>query len=249
MSTPPISELLSTPPAPPAKRRESHGSIGKHPVSGPTPSYERTTSNVLMLGTLLGWGPWSAVIGAFQTYGNSGYTFNGKNVSTSTVHGICQAGQAAFQPQFCSSVDAHYTFGVVLMVVGVLAFVGGMIGLFIVQQHNPRAWRQAIWPIIAGLLLGVFAVIATVIMAIARAIRDRAADATAIQVQPVTASDQPQVPAQSSPPTMSAPQMNVQWRVSAEGRWEWLAADGRWYPQELAPAGLLPPAPPPPRTD
>jgi hypothetical protein len=133
-----------------------------------------------------------------------------------------------------------------MLIVGALAFIGGVIGLFIVQQHNPRAWRQAGGPILAGLFLGIFAVAAMVIVAIARSVREGATGPSTVRAQPVSTAASPRVWDQSNGITTSARQMNVQWRVGAEGEWEWLASDGQWYPQQLAPAGLLPPAPPPP---
>lgn len=207
----------------------------------------RTPSAILIFGALLGWGPWSAAIGAWQAYGNSGYTINGQSASTSAVHGLCQAGQAAVQPGICGSIDAHYTFGVAMLIVGALAFIGGMIGIFSAQQRNPRAWRQAGRPVFAGLILGIFAVAAMVIVAVARGIREGASGPSTVRAQPINANVSSQVREQPSEIT-SAKQMNLQWRVRSEGGWEWLASDGQWYPQQLAPAGLLPPAPPPPAT-
>jgi hypothetical protein len=211
-----------------------------------TAKRERTPSNVLVLGALLGWGPWSAAIGAWQAYGNSGYTIDGQSASTSAAHSLCQTGQAAVQPGICGSIDAHYTFGVAMLVIGALAFIGGMIGLFAAQQRNPRAWRQAGGPIIAGLFLGIFAVAVMVIVAIARAVQEGGTGPSAVQAQQANPAASSQVSEQAGGTTTSARQMNVQWRVRVEGGWEWLASDGKWYPQELAPAGLLPPAPPPP---
>jgi hypothetical protein len=216
------------------------------PAVRTAPQQERAPSGVLVLGALLGWGPWSAVIGAWQTFGNSGYTINGNNASTSAAHAVCQAGQVELQPGICGSIDAHYTFGVALFVIGALAFVGGMIGLFAAQQRNPKAWRQAGGPIFAGLVLGIFAVAAMVIVAIARGVREGATGPTTAQAQPVNTAASSQVREQSSGTAAPTGQMNAQWRVSAEGVWEWLASDGQWYPQQLAPAGFLPPAPPPP---
>jgi hypothetical protein len=213
---------------------------------GPTARPTRTPSAVLMLGTLLGWGPWSAAIGAWQAYGNSGYTIYGQSASTSTAHGLCQAGQAALQPGICGSIDDHYTFGVALLIIGALAFVSGIIGLFAAQQRNPKAWRQAGGPILAGVFLGIFAVVTVVIIAIARGVREGATGPSGAQAQPVSATAPPSVSEQPSQVTTATPQMNVQWRVHPEDGWEWLASDGRWYPLRLAPAGLLPPAPPPP---
>jgi hypothetical protein len=207
--------------------------------------HEQVPSGVLMLGALLGWGPWSSGIGVWEAYGDSGFTISGHNASTSAVHGLCQAGDAAYQPGFCGGVDAHYTFGVAMLVIGVLAFVGGMIGLFVAQQRNPKTWRQAGGPILAGLIFGLFAVVAVIIVAIVRGVQEGGTNPSTMQAQPV-ATASPQLPAQSSDPPMSARQMNVQWRPRAEGGWEWLASDGHWYPQQVAPAGLLPPAPPPP---
>jgi hypothetical protein len=66
-----------------------------------------------------------------------------------------------------------------------------------------------------------------------------------MQAQPVVAAST-QLREQSGNQTTADRQLNVQWRVGGEGRWEWLASDGQWYPQQLVPAGLLPPAPPPP---
>jgi hypothetical protein len=129
-----------------------------------------TPSGVLMLGALLGWGPWSAVIGAWLTFGNSGYTLSGSNSSASAVHSYCQAGGAVFQPGICGSIDAHYAWGVAFLVIGAIAFVGGIIGMFVAQQHNPKAWRQAGGPILAGCIFGLFAVVTVVIMAIVRGV-------------------------------------------------------------------------------
>jgi|SRR5450755_1994796 hypothetical protein len=228
-------------------KAERARAAGSAPPAAPTPAkHEPTPSAVLMLGALLGWGPWSAVIGAWQAYGDSGYTISGQSASTSAVHSLCQTGQAAVQPGICGSVDAHYTFGVAMLIVGALAFIGGLIGLFIAQQHNPRAWRQAGLPIIAGCFLGIFAVAAMVVVAIARSVREGAAGPSTVRAQLVNTAASPQVWDQSNGITTPARQMNVQWRVCAEGGWEWLASDGRWFPQQLAPAGLLPPAPPPP---
>jgi hypothetical protein len=229
-----------------AKLREPESSMRETYVFEPSFKREQIPSGVLILGALLGWGPWSAGIGAWETYGNSGYSFNGHSTSTSAVHGLCQAGQAAFQPGICGSIDAHYTFGVAMLVIGALAFVGGMIGIFVAQQRNSRAWRKAGGPIFAGLILGIFAVVTMIIVAIVRSVREGGTGPSTVQAQPVVAATSPQVPEQSSDPTTSARGMTVQWRVHAEGGWEWLASDGRWYPQQLAPAGLLPPAPPPP---
>jgi hypothetical protein len=227
------------------KAERARANAAAPPIACATVQQERTPSGVLVFGALLGWGPWSAAIGAWQAYGNSGYTINGNSASTSAAHSVCQAGQAALQPGICGSIDAHYTFGVAMLIVGALAFIGGMIGLFSAQQHNPRAWRQAGGPIIAGLLLGIFAVAATVIVAIARGVREGANGPSTVQAQPANTTVSPQVREQLSGMT-STRQMNAQWRVSTEGGWEWLASDGQWYPQQLAPAGLLPPAPPPP---
>jgi hypothetical protein len=216
------------------------------PAVRATSQQERTPSGVMVLGALLGWGPWSAVIGAWQTFGDSGYTINGNNASTSAAHAFCQAGQVELQPGICGSIDAHYTFGVALLVIGALAFIGGLIGLFAAQQRNPRAWRQAGGPIFAGLVLGIFAVVAMVIVAIARGVREGATGPATTQAQPVNNAASSQVREQLSGTAAPTGQMNVQWRVSAEGIWEWLASDGQWYPQQLAPAGFLPPAPLPP---
>lgn len=213
-----------------------------------TAPYERTPSSVLLLGALLGWGPWSAAIGAFQAYGDSGYTIYGQSASTSTAHALCEAGQAALQPGICGSIDDHYTFGVAMLVIGAFAFVGGLIGLFLAQQRNPKAWRRAGGPILAGLVFGIFAVVAMIIVAIARGIKEGAAATQTSQAQSGNGTASPQTWNESSEMTTSARQMNVQWRVSSEGGWEWLASDGHWYPQHLAPAGFLPPAPPPPTT-
>jgi hypothetical protein len=204
--------------------------------------HEHSPSGVLMLGALLGWGPWSVGIGAWETFGNSGYTISGHSASTSAAHGLCQAG---IQPGICGSIDAHYTFGAAMLVIGALAFVGGMIGIFAAQQRNPRAWRQAGRSILAGLIFGFFAVVTVVIVAIVRGVREGGTGPSNVQTQPVAAAS-PQLSPQSSDPPTSARQMNVQWRARAEEGWEWLASDGQWYPQQLAPAGLLPPAPPPP---
>jgi hypothetical protein len=207
--------------------------------------HEQSPSGVLMLGALLGWGPWSAGIGAWEAFGNSGYTISGHSASTSAAHGLCQAGQAGVQPGICGSIDAYYTFGAAMLVIGALAFVGGMIGIFAAQQRNPRAWRQAGRPILAGLIFGIFAVATVVIVAIVRGVREGGTGPSNVQTQPVAAAS-PQLSPQPSDPPTSARQMNVQWRARAEEGWEWLASDGQWYPQQLAPAGLLPPAPPPP---
>jgi hypothetical protein len=230
------------------KAEPAHRVASAPPAARTTAKQEQTPSGVLVLGALLGWGPWSAAIGAWQVFGNSGYTINGSSASTSAAHAVCQAGQVAVQPGICGSIDAHYTFGVAMLVIGALAFIGGMIGLFASQQRNPKAWRQAGGPIFAGLILGIFAVIAMVILAIARAVREGATGPGAVQAQPVNAADSPQVGEQSSGIATSAGQMTVQWRVGAEGGWEWLASNGQWYPQQFVPAGHLPPAPPPPHT-
>jgi hypothetical protein len=161
-------------------------------MTGTTAQYKRAPSVVLMLGALLGWGPWSAAIGAWQAYGSSGYTFNGQNASTSTAHAICQAGQAALQPGICGSIDDHYTFGVAMLVIGALAFAGGMIGLLIVQRRNPRAWRQAGAPILAGLVLGIFAVAAMIIVAIVRSAREGTAGTSAVGAQSGNSTTSPQ---------------------------------------------------------
>ena len=229
-----------------AKLREPESPVRETGGSEQSFKREQTPSGLLILGALLGWGPWSAVIGVWVAYGNSGYTIQGHSASTSAVHGLCQAGQAALEPGICGSVDAHYTFGVAMLVVGVLAFAGGMIGIFVTQQHNPSAWRKAGGPIFAGLVLGIFAVVTMVIVAIVRSVRDGGASPGIVQAQPVITATPPQVPEQSSDPTTSTRQMDVQWRVHAENGWEWLASDGQWYSQHLAPAGLQPPAPPPP---
>jgi hypothetical protein len=155
----------------------------------------------------------------------------------------------ALQPGICGSIDDHYTFGVAMLVVGALAFVGGMIGLFSAQQRNPRAWRQAGGPILGGLFLGIFAVVTVAIVAIVaivRSVRESATGPGIVLAQPVNTAAPPKFREQSSGITTPGGQVNVQWRVSAHGGWEWLASDGQWYPQQLAPAGLLPPAPPPP---
>jgi hypothetical protein len=209
---------------------------------------ERTPPGVLVLGVLLGWGPWSAAIGAWQAFGNSGYTINGQSASTSAAHGLCQAGQAALQPGICGSIDDHYTFGVAMLVIGALAFVGGMIGLFSAQQRNPRAWRQAGGPIFAGLVLGIFAVVVVIIVAIVRSVQESATGPSTVPAQAANTAASPQFSEQSNRVTATSRQVDVQWRVSADGGWEWLASDGQWYSQQLAPAGLLPPAPPPPAT-
>lgn len=216
------------------------------PAARTTAKQERTPSNILMLGALLGWGPWSTAIGAWQAYGNSGYTISGQSASTSAAHSLCQTGQEAVQPGICGSIDAHYTFGVAMLVIGALAFIGGMIGLFAAQQRNPKAWRQATGPIVAGLIFGIFAVAVTVIVAIARGVQEGVTNPTTVRAQQADPTASSQVSERASEITTTARQMDVQWRVRAEGGWEWLASDGRWYPQHLAPAGLLPPAPPPP---
>jgi hypothetical protein len=143
----------------------------------------------------------------------------------------------------CGSIDAHYSFGVALLVVGGLAFVGGMVGLFVLQQHNAKAWRQAGPSIVAGLFLGIFAVAALIILAIVRSVRESATTSAASAANAESVSR----PVREQPADVgaSARQLEVQWRVGSDG-WEWLASDGRWYPQQLAPARLLPPAPPPP---
>lgn len=133
---------------------------------------QRIPPLVLVLGTILGWGPWSVAIAAWQIYGHSGYTLRGQSASTSEVHSYCSAGGAALQPGICGSVDAHWAFGVALLVTGVIAFFAGMVGLFVVQQRNPSAWRQSGKPILAGLVFGLLAVTVAVIMAIARAVRE-----------------------------------------------------------------------------
>ena len=144
--------------------RPSPSPIPREP-SQPTPS------GVLVLGSMLGWGPWSAGIGLWLTYGNSGYTLRGQSASTSAVHAVCQAGGAISQPGICGSVDAHWAYGVALIVVGIFAFVSGIVGLFVLQQRNPQAWRRAGGPIIAGLIFGIFAVIINVARAIGRAVK------------------------------------------------------------------------------
>jgi len=191
-----------------------------------TLSAPQTPSGVLVFGSMLGWGPWSAGIGLWLTYGNSGYTLRGQNASTSAVHAYCQAGGTLLQPGICGSVDAHWAFGAALIVVGIIAFLSGLIGLFVLQQRNPSAWRQAVGPIVAGVFLGIFAVVVNVVRAIARA--GKAGGATAPSVQPV----------QPTP-------LGIHWRVTTNG-WEWLSADGNWYAQASAPPGAVPPAPPPP---
>lgn len=223
------------------------GRTTAEPAARTTAGQERTPSGVLILGALLGWGPWSAAIGAWQAYGDSGYTIYGQSASTSAAHGLCQAGQTALQPGICGSIDDHYTFGVAMLVVGAVAFLGGMIGLFAAQQRNPRAWRQAGGAVLGGLFLGIFAVAVMVIVAVTRGVQEGAADTSTGQTQPAnTAASTQARREQPSTVSTSAGPMNVQWRVGAAGGWEWLAADGQWYPQQLAPAGLLPPAPPPP---
>jgi hypothetical protein len=207
---------------------------------------ERTPSNVLMLGALLGWGPWSAAIGAWQAFGNSGYTIGGRSASTSAAHNLCQAGQSGVQPGICGSIDAHYAFGIAMLVIGSVAFIGGLIALFVVQQSNPRTWRQAAGPIIAGLCFGILAVIAMVVIAIARGVRQGPIGPSNVSTPQTIATASSQLPGQGNGMTTSAAQVNAQWRVSAGDGWEWLASDGKWYPQQLAPAGFLPPAPPPP---
>ncbi len=230
------------------KAERARGVRSTSPAAHTIAKQERTPSGILVLGALLGWGPWSVVIGAWQAYGNSGYTIYGQSASTSAVHGLCQAGQAALQPGICGSIDDHYTFGVAMLIVGALAFIGGMIGLFSAQQRNPRAWRQAGGPILAGLFLGIFAVVAVVIVAIARGVRESATGPSTALAQPANTAASPQLREQSGGITTPNGEMNAQWRVSADRGWEWLASDGQWYPQQLVPAGLFPPAPPPPHT-
>jgi hypothetical protein len=206
--------------------------------SGPIPS------GVLVLGSMLGWGPWSAGIGLWLIFGNSGYTIRGQSASTSAVHAVCQAGGAIYQPGICGSVDAHWAFGVALIVVGIVAFLSGIVGLFVLQQRNPQAWRRAGGPIIAGLVLGIIAVIVTVVMAIARAVK--AGDASPGPTQPATAGEgaSPSIPFVPS----VGESAQIHWRVGGDTGWEWLASDGKWYSQVSAPPGAVPPAPPPPST-
>jgi hypothetical protein len=203
-------------------------------------------SGVLVLGSMLGWGPWSAGIGLWLTFGNSGYTIRGQNASTSAVHGVCQAGAAISSPGICGSVDLHWAYGLTLIVVGVVAFLSGIVGLFALQQRNPQAWRRAGGPIIAGLLLGIFAVLANVIRAIARAVK--AGDAGPGPIQPALAgaAASPSIPLVSHPEQPEPVQ--IHWRAGGDTGWEWLAIDGKWYPQESAPPGAVPPGPPPPST-
>jgi hypothetical protein len=206
-----------------------------------------TPSGVLVLGSMLGWGPWSAGIGLWLTFGNSGYTIQGQSSSTSAVHAVCQAGATASQPGICGSVDLHWAFGITLIVVGVVAFLSGIVGLFVLQQRNPQAWRRAGGPIIAGLVLGIFAVLVNVARAIARAVKAGDAGAGPIQ-QPALAGvgASPSIPSVSH---LEQPEpVQIHWRAGGDTGWEWLATDGKWYPQESAPPGAVPPGPPPPST-
>ncbi len=202
-----------------------------------------TPSNVWVLGTMLGWGPWSAGVGLWLTFGNSGDTIGGQPASTSAVHGVCQAGAAILQPGICGSADLHWTLGVSCIVIGIAAFLGGIIGLFVAQQRNPRAWKHAGGPIFMGLILGVLAVLGAVVMAIARAVKEGQTPVATGQSESATG----QLPPSSAPVPQSYPQVaQLHWRVSPEGGWIWLAADGNWYPQAVAPPAAAPPAPPPP---
>lgn len=184
-----------------------------------------TPPGVLVFGSMLGWGPWSAGIGLWLTYGNSGYTLRGQSASTSAVHAYCQAGGTILQPGICGSVDAHWAYGAALIVVGIIAFLGGLIGLFVLQQSNPVAWRQAVGPIVAGLIFGIIAVVVNVVRAIARAGK---------------------VGASPSPQSVQPEPLELHWRVDDEDGWQWLSSDGNWYDRESAPPGSVPPAPPPP---
>jgi hypothetical protein len=195
----------------------------------PTPSTASpiTPSGVLVFGSMLGWGPWSAAIGLWLTYGNAGYTLRGQSASTSAVHAYCQAGGTVLQPGICGSVDAHWAYGVALIVVGIGAFLSGLIGLFVLQQNNPRAWRQAVGPIVSGLICGIFAVVVNVVRAIGRAGKAGAG-------------------ASPSPQSVQPEPLELHWRVDDKDGWQWLSSDGNWYDQQSAPSGAVPPAPPPP---
>jgi hypothetical protein len=80
-----------------------------------------------------------------------------------------------------------------MLIVGALAFIGSMIGLFIARRRNPRAWRQAVGPIIAGLVLMIFAVAAIVIVAIARRVRSAPLVSSTARSQQVNAAASSQV--------------------------------------------------------
>jgi hypothetical protein len=210
--------------------------VRSDPLTLSTPA----SSAARIFGSLIGWGPWSAGVGAFLAYGpyKSGY-------SASTIHGVCQAGAAAYYPGACGSVALRYDFGLALFVVGGIAFLGGLIGLFVLQPRNPRAWREGGPRILGGLIFGLFWVIGEVIAAIVRAVRQGGGQAASQAIPLAQAPELRQPAARPRPEAVNGPQ----WRYRDGAGWEWLAADGNWYAQALAPMGAVPPAPPPPRVD